>query len=426
MYDWANSAFAATIMAAVLPSFYSSVAGANLEKTIASSYWGYTNTIAMLIIAFSAPILGAIADYLGRKKVFLSWFVCIGVLATALMVLISKGDWLLASTLYIFGRIGFAGANIFYNSLLPHIVDKDRIDRVSALGYAYGYLGGGLLLTINLLMIMKPALFGIFSSEWGVRLSFITVAVWWALFSFPLLSNVPEPKMLEGQGGRVKNQESLKKIGNPIKTGFSRLRSTLREIKQYRELVKFLLAYWLYNDGIGTIIIMAVIFGAEIGIGQSHLISAILLVQFVAIPFSLIFGRLAERIGAKNSILIALFTYGLITVLGYFMTEAIHFWVLAFMVATVQGGAQALSRSMYSSMLPKEKSAEFFGFYDVSSKFAGIIGPAVFGIVGQITGSSRYGILALILFFAGGGLLLMNVKEEKAFSGQRPGKHNSF
>ncbi|MDP7556168.1 MAG: MFS transporter [Nitrospinota bacterium] len=416
MYDWANSAFAATIMAAVLPSFYSSVAGANLEKTIASSYWGYTNTIAMLIIAFSAPILGAIADHLGRKKVFLSWFVCTGVLATALMVLISKGDWLLASTLYIFGRIGFAGANIFYNSLLPHIVDKDRIDRVSALGYAYGYLGGGLLLTINLLMIMKPALFGIFNAEWGVRLSFITVAVWWALFSFPLLSNVPEPKMLKGQGARVKNQRSLKEIGNPIKTGFSRLRSTLREIKQYRELVKFLLAYWLYNDGIGTIIIMAVIFGAEIGIGQSHLIGAILLVQFVAIPFSLIFGRLAERIGAKNSILSALFTYGLITVLGYFMTEAIHFWVLAFMVATVQGGAQALSRSMYSSMLPKEKSAEFFGFYDVSSKFAGIIGPAVFGIVGQITGSSRYGILALILFFAAGGLLLITVKQEKASS----------
>ena len=413
MYDWANSAFAATIMAAVLPSFYSSVAGANLEKTIASSYWGYTNTIAMLIIAFSAPILGAIADYLGRKKVFLSWFVCIGVLATASMVLISKGDWLLASTLYIFGRIGFAGANIFYNSLLPHIVDKDRIDKVSALGYAYGYLGGGLLLTINFLMIMKPALFGIFNAEWGVRLSFITVAVWWALFSFPLLSNVPEPKMLKGQGARVKNQRSLKEIGNPIKTGFSRLRSTLREIKQYRELVKFLLAYWLYNDGIGTIIIMAVIFGAEIGIGQSHLIGAILLVQFVAIPFSLIFGRLAERIGAKNSILIALFTYGLITVLGYFMTEAIHFWLLAFMVATVQGGAQALSRSMYSSMLPKEKSAEFFGFYDVSSKFAGIIGPAVFGIVGQITGSSRYGILALILFFAAGGLLLITVKQEK-------------
>ncbi len=415
MYDWANSAFAATIMAAVLPSFYSSVAGVNLDKTIASSYWGYTNTIAMLIIAFSAPILGAIADHLGRKKIFLCWFACTGILATALMVLISKGDWLLASTLYIFGRIGFAGANIFYDSFLPHIVDKDRIDRVSALGYAYGYLGGGLLLTINLLMIMKPGLFGIFSPECGVRLSFITVAVWWALFSLPLLYNVPEP-ILKGQGARVKNQGSLKE--NPIMTGFNRLRSTFREIRQYRELVKFLLAYWLYNDGIGTIIIMAVIFGAEIGIGQTHLIGAILLVQFVGIPFSLIFGRLAERIGTKNSILIALFIYGLITVLGFFMTKAIHFWVLAFMIATVQGGAQALSRSMYSSMLPKEKSAEFFGFYDVSSKFAGIIGPTVFGIVGQITGSSRYGILALILFFAAGGLLLMTVKQEKAFSSQ--------
>lgn len=403
MYDWANSAFAATIMAAVLPSFYSSVAGADLEKTIASSYWGYTNTAAMLIIAFSAPILGAIADHRGGKKSFLGWFAGIGITAAALMVFISKGDWLMASILYAIGRIGFAGANIFYNSLLLHIVDNNRMDNVSALGYAYGYLGGGLLLTINLLMIMKPGMFGISNAEWGARLSFITVAVWWAIFSLPLFFNVPEPTAKAKKG----------EIGNSVIAGFHRLGVTFRKIRQYQELVKFLLAFWLYNDGIGTIIIMAVVFGAEIGIGQSHLIGAILLVQFVGIPFSLLFGRLPRKIGTKNSILIALLVYGFITIFGYFMTEAVHFWILAFMVATVQGGAQALSRSMFATMVPRSQSGEFFGFYDVSSKFAGIIGPAIFGIVGQITGSSRFGILALILFFAAGSLLLMSVNHEK-------------
>lgn len=417
MYDWANSAFAATIMAAVLPSFYSSVAGANLEKTIASSYWGYTNTAAMLIIAFSAPILGAIADHKGEKKRFLGWFAGIGIIAAALMVFISKGDWLMASILYVMGRIGFAGANIFYNSLLLHIVDNDRVDNVSALGYAYGYLGGGLLLTINLLMIMKPGLFGISNAEWGARLSFITVAVWWAIFSLPLFFNVPEPnaRAKKGEIGNSVNSFQKNKFlqCSSIKAGFSRLRSTFRKIRQYQDLVKFLLAFWLYNDGIGTIIIMAVVFGAEIGIGQSNLIGAILLVQFVGIPFSLLFGRLPRRIGTKNSILITLLVYGFISILGYFMTEAVHFWILAFMVATVQGGAQALSRSMYCSMVPRSHSAEFFGFYDASSKFAGILGPAIFGIVGQITGSSRFGILALILFFAAGSLLLMSVNHEK-------------
>ncbi len=403
MYDWANSAFAATMMAAVLPSFYSSISGANLDKTTSSSYWGFTNTIAMLIIAFSAPILGAIADYQGKKKKFLAWFAGLGILASALMVFISRGDWIMASILYIVGRIGFAGSNIFYNSLLPHIADKDRMDNVSALGYAYGYLGGGLLLTINLLMIMKPHLFGISNAEWGARLSFSSVAIWWGVFSLPLFFNVPEP---------AARQENRSKV-NPILGGFKRLKTTYKEIRKYRQLIKFLFAFWLYNDGIGTIIIMAVIFGTEIGISQTHLIGAILMVQFIGIPFSLLFGRLPNKIGTKNSIVIALFIYALISILGYFMTKAIHFWILAFMVATVQGGAQALSRSMFGVMVPIKKSAEFFGFYDVSGKFAGIAGPAVFGVVGQITGSSRYGILALVFFFAVGSLLLILVNHEE-------------
>ncbi len=409
MYDWANSAFATTVMAAVLPAFYSSVAAATLSpdperaRVMASSYWGYTNTIAMLIVAVSAPVLGAIADHSGAKKRFLGSFATLGILFTSLLVLVSTGDWLMASLFYILGRIGFSGANIFYDSLLPHIARPEDIDRVSAKGYALGYLGGGLLLVLNLAMILKPGLFGIPDKTWGARLSFLTVGLWWAVFSIPLFRYVPEPKAVLERG----------EAANPIRAGFQRLQHTFREIRRYRELLKFLLAFWLYNDGIGTIITMAVIFGAEIGIGETDLIGAILAVQFIGVPFALLFGRLAGWLGTKRSILLALGVYTLIAIGGYFMRTALHFWILAFLVATVQGGSQALSRSLYGSMTPKAKTAEFFGFYDVSSKFSGILGPAIFGLVGQLAGSSRLSIISLVVFFVGGGLLLLTVNEQE-------------
>jgi UMF1 family MFS transporter len=399
MYDWANSAFATTIMAAVLPEFFSSVAGSELEKTIASSYWGYSNSIAMLLIAVTAPILGAIGDHSGAKKKFLGGFAFIGILTTALLIGTGSGMWMYASILYIFGRVGFAGANIFYDSLLPHVATSDDIDRVSAGGYALGYLGGGILLALNLLMILKPTLFGIPNAEWGSRIAFMTVAIWWAVFSIPIFKNVPEPSTT------LSRDESP----NPVMAGYQRLKRTFRDIRRFKELIKFLVAFWLYNDGIGTIIIMAVIFGAEIGIGRSHLIGAILMVQFLGAPFTLLFGRLPKRISAKKSILFALCIYTIIAILGYFMKRPTHFWLLAILVSMVQGGTQALSRSMYGTMSPPSKSAEFFGFYNVSSKFAGIIGPALFGLVGQLTGSSRISILAIIIFFFVGALVLTTV-----------------
>jgi UMF1 family MFS transporter len=396
MYDWANSAFATTIMAAVLPEFYSSVAGATLDKTTATSYWGYSNTIAMLIIAIAAPLLGAISDHSGAKKRFLGSFACVGIVATGLLVGIGSGMWIVASLLYIFGRVGFGGGNIFYDSLLPHVAGPEEIDRVSAEGYAYGYLGGGILLALNLFMILNPSFFGIPDAEWGSRISFLSVALWWAIFSIPLFKNVSEPRVV------VAEYESQ----NPLIAGYQRLRRTFKDIRRFKELAKFLVAFWLYNDGIGTIIIMAVIFGAEIGIGRTHLIGAILMVQFIGIPFTLLFGRLPKRLGTKKSILLALGIYAIITILGYFMQKPAHFWLLAFLVSMVQGGTQALSRSMYASMAPTSKSAEFFGFYNVSSKFAGIIGPTLFGVVGQLTGTSRLSIVSIIIFFlAGAGIL---------------------
>ncbi len=416
MYDWANSAFATTVMAGVLPVFYSTVIASTMHpdperaKVMASSAWGYTNTIALLLIAVAAPILGAMADHSGAKKRFLGSFASLGILATALLYFVSTGDWLAASLLYIVGRVGFAGANIFYDSLLPHIAKPEDIDYVSAKGYALGYLGGGLLLAINLAWIMMPEKFGIPNAEVASRLSFVSVAIWWAVFSIPLFRTVPEPPHVLEPGEGEKNV---------VRAAFVRLTNTFREIRRYRQLLLFLVAFWLYNDGIGTIITMATIYGAEIGIGQTDLIGALLLVQFLGVPFSIGYGWLGRRIGAKRGILLGLTVYTLIAIGAYFMSSALHFWLLAVGISMVQGGTQALSRSLYGVMSPKAKSAEFFGFYNVSSKFAGIVGPALFATVGRMAGSSRLSILSLLVFFILGGYLLFRVNVEEGIRAAR-------
>jgi UMF1 family MFS transporter len=408
MYDWANSAFATTVMAGVLPVYYASVAGATLPGNRATVYWAYTSSIALAIIAVLSPLLGAAADYLGAKKRFLGIFAVLGIGATALLYFAGSGDWLFASVVFILGNIGFAGANVFYESLLPSLVSDDELDRVSTAGYAIGYIGGGVLLALNLAWILKPELFGFSGADEASRASFVSVAVWWAVFSIPLFRRVPEPpRQLEE--GETDGQ-------NPFRVGFARVWETLREIRQHREVFVFLLAFWLYNDGIGTIIKMATIYGAEIGIGQSDLIGALLVVQFVGIPFTFAFGMVAGRIGAKRGLYVALFVYTGISMLGYFMQEAWQFWMLAFGVATVQGGSQALSRSLFASMIPRGKSSQFFGFFSVSAKFAGIIGPLLFGVIGQVTGGSRLSILSLVVFFIGGMALLSQVDVE---AGQR-------
>jgi len=404
LYDWANSAFATTVMAAVLPTFYRTVAGAGLEGNRATVYWGFTAALAMLIVALSAPILGAVADYCGIKKRLLAASAALGIGFTAMLYFVSTGQWLKASVFFILAHMGFAGANIFYDSLLPHIAREGEIDQVSAKGYALGYLGGGLLLAVNLAMLLRPSMFFLPNGEMAARASFVTVAVWWALFSIPLFRRVREPAPVRVVAGPEVH---------PLLGGFRRLRATFRELRRYRQLVKFLLAFWLYNDGIGTIIKMAVIYGSEIGIGTTDLIGALLLTQFIGIPCALLFGRLAGRIGAKRSIFLALGVYTGISASGFFMSQAWHFWAMAAMVGLVQGGAQALSRSLFGAMVPKSRSAEFFGFYEVSSKFAGIAGPFLFGLVGHLAGTSRWGILSLIVFFVGGGLLLATVDEKE-------------
>lgn len=405
MYDWANSSFATTILAVVLPIYFIGIAGASLSKETASAYWGYSNTIAMFVAAVFAPILGAVADHSANRKRFLAGFVYPGCIATALLVLVTKGDFLLASFLYIIGRMCFSSANIFYDSLLPNIAG-DRIDQVSSYGYALGYLGGGLLLALNLLMIMKPDLFGIPDKVWGSRLSFVTVGIWWAAFSIPLFLNVPEPPSTKMRG----------EDKNPLVAGFQRLGVTFREIRKFKESFIFLIAYWLYNDGVGTIIIMATSFGKVLNIPDSHLIGAILLTQFLGIPFTLLFGRIAKRYNPKKSILFCLLAYTGIAIGGFFVSTPLHFWVLAICVSIVQGGVQALSRSFYGSMIPKSKTAEFFSFLDISAKFSGVFGPFIFGIIVQLTGNIKLSIISLVFFFIAGGAILLFVDQKKGIA----------
>lgn len=407
MYDWANSAFACTIMGAVFPPFYRSVAiKAGLAENQATAYWGYTASLALLIIAVIAPILGAISDYTGNKKRFIAFFAGLGVLSTAAMVLIGSDTYLLASLMFIGGNIGFAGANIFYESLLPHVAQKNDIDQISTKGYALGYVGGGILLVFNVIWIMKPELVLMPDSAFAIKASFFSVALWWGVFSVPLFRNVPEPPVIAERIAGVSS----------VSVGFKRLGATFREIRRYKQLCIFLAAFWIYNDGIGTIIKMATAYGSEIGIKMTDLIIALIITQFVGIPFSFAFGWMAGKIGAKRSIMIALVVYTGICCAGYFMKTALHFYILAFMVGTVQGGSQGLSRSLYGAMVPKHKSAEFYGFFSTSAKFAGIAGPLLFGVVSQLAGESRLSIVALIIFFIVGGLLLSFVDVDEGVS----------
>lgn len=399
LYDWANSAFATTIMAAVLPVYYASVAADNLPGNMATVYWGYTTSISLLVAAILGPILGAVADFSGSKKRFLAIFMAIGVAGTALLYFVQSGDWMMASLFFVLGELGFAGSLVFYDSLLPHIARPEEVDMVSSRGYAIGYLGGGILLAVNLAMIqLAPSE----TRALMTRLSFLTVAVWWFVFTIPLLRIVPEParRIAAGEAGQ-----------SPIRVSFKRLGHTFREITHFRDLFIFLVAFWFYNDGIGTIIKMATIYGAEIGIGQMTLIGTLLLVQFIGIPFAFLFGWLARKIGTKRSIYISLLVYTAIAIAGYFLQKEWQFWALGIAVATVQGGSQALSRSLFSRLVPRSKSAEFFGFFSVSEKFAGIVGPFVFAVVGQMMGSSRLSIVSLVIFFIIGAALLSRVNE---------------
>ena len=397
MYDWANSSFVTTIITAIFPVYFTAVAAADIRPAEATRYLATTTTIALAISAILAPLLGAIADYAPLKKRLLGAFMVLGAAAAAGLFFAGRGDWPAAAVLFGLGNIGFAASLTFYDSLLPHIAADTEIDRVSTAGYAVGYLGGGLLLALNVAWIVSPATFGLRDAAQASRLSFLSVAIWWPLFSIPLFRTVREPRIVRA---------GATSVSALVTSAFRGLGETLRELRRYKNAFVLLLAYVLYSDGINTIIRMATSYGTEIGLRQSALITAILLVQFVGIPFAFLFGLLAGRIGAKAAVFISIAVYTVITVMGYYMKTERDFYVLAIMVAAVQGGSQALSRSLYASMIPRDRSSEFFGFFSIFEKFGAIAGPAVFGLTSAATGSSRSAILSVVVFFVAGALLL--------------------
>jgi UMF1 family MFS transporter len=401
MYDWANSAFWTTVIVAVFPPFFSDYAAAGLPPADATARFAWATTFAVTVVAVLGPILGAVADYRAVKKKLLAVFMAVGVVATLLMATIDRGNWTYAALLFVIANIGVAASQVFYDSLLPHIAAPEELDRVSTSGFALGFLGGGVLLLVNLAWILSPATFGLPDTVAAIKLSFASVAFWWLIFSIPLLRRVPEPpRALESDETGSENS---------IRAALVRVWETFHELRGYRQAFLMLVAFLLYNDGIQTIIRMASIYGAEIGIDRNAQIAAFVVVQFTGIPCSFAFGSLAGRIGPKRALYLSLVVYIGISILGYFMTTTWQFFALAFLVGTVQGGSQALSRSLFARMIPKHKSSEYFGFFSVFEKFAGIFGPALFAASVTMFGSSRAAVLSVILFFIAGAAILTRV-----------------
>ncbi|MDZ7842258.1 MAG: MFS transporter [Gammaproteobacteria bacterium] len=402
-YDWANSAFATTVIAGFFPIFFKEYWSAGLPATESTFRLGVANSLSSLLVLAMAPVLGAIADQGTYKKRLLLFFAVVGILFTASLAAIGQGEWPLAASAYVLAAIGFAGANVFYDALIVNVAPPSRYEWASSLGFGLGYLGGGILFGGCVLMTLQPDWFGLQSVDQAVKLSFLVTAVWWALFTIPLARNVTERRRRTDVGW-----------AKAVPAGWRQLRATLGRIRQYRQVVTFLVAYWLYIDAVDTIVRMAVDYGLALGFDSRDLITALLLVQFVGFPSALAFGVLGQRIGPKRGILIGLAVYAVITVWAFNMDETWEFYGMAVAIGLVQGGVQALSRSLYARLIPRKASAEFFGFYNLLGKFAAVLGPVLVGWVAVLSGSNRASILVLLVLFAAGAVLLIRVNVDKA------------
>ena len=404
LYDWANSAFATTVMAGFFPVFFKQYWNAGVAATESTYRLGLTSGLASLLIAMLAPALGAIADRGGTRVKLLMAFTVLGSVATLALAFVGQGQWVAAAALFLVASLGFWGSIVFSDSLLLHVAEPAEYDLVSGFGYALGYLGGGLLFSINVFMTLSPGTFGLADATEAVRWSFVSVGAWWLVFALPCALYVREAR-----DGRAPLP-----LAQAIRQGFRELAGTLHEIRRYRPLLWFLAAYILYIDGVNTVIKMAVDYGLSLGFDQSHLIKALLLTQFVAFPAALAFGWLGGRIGAVPGIFIALAVYVVATCYAYFLEDARDFYVLAFAVGLVQGGIQSLSRSYYGRLVPDGKSSEFFGFYNMMGKASAIVGPALVGVTAAVTNDPRLSILSiLVLFLAGGALLVIAARAER-------------
>ncbi|HEY5806389.1 MAG TPA: MFS transporter [Povalibacter sp.] len=398
LVDWANSAFATTVMAGFFPLYFKQFWNAGVPATESTFRLGLASGLASLVIALMAPLVGAIADKSGARVRLLALFTLLGAAMTSALYLVQKGDWVSAALLYGAASIGFWSGNQFYDSLLTDVADERDYDLVSGYGYSLGYLGGGLLFVANGLMVSKPALFGIADASMAVKLSFISVAVWWVVFTIPALLFVRENKIAQPLPYR-----------QAIRAGGRELVDTIRHLRGDRTLVWFLVAYWFYIDGVNTIIKMAVDYGLSLGLQQGSLIQALLVVQFVGFPAALAFGWLGKRIGARTGIFIGIGVYAATACYAYFISTEREFFVLAVIIGLVQGGVQSLSRSLFGRLVPPQKAGEFFGFYNLMGKAAAILGPILTGVVAYTTNDPRLGIVSVTILFVIGALALRKV-----------------
>ncbi len=398
LYDWANSAYSMTISTTILPMFFKMVAeNGGMEPSTSTALWGYTISIATFIVALLAPILGTIADYKGNKKKFFNFFFLLGVASTIALIFVPEDTPILLLVVYTITVIGFSGGNIFYDAFLVDVTSEDRMDKVSSFGFGFGYIGSTIpfIVCLAIVLLTQKNILPI-SIALACKITFIITALWWGLFTIPLLKNVNQKYYIE-------------KEPHVVKKSFKNLGKTFKEIKRHRPIFLFLIAFFFYIDGVHTIIGMSTSYGTDLGISMTSLLIILLVTQFVAFPFTILYGRLANKYGGKKLIFVGIITYTLICCYAYFIDSAFDFWILAMAVGSAQGGIQAISRSYFAKLVPKEKSSEFFGFYSIFGKFAAILGPFIVGIVTQFTGRTSNGILGIIPLFIIGFIALMMV-----------------
>jgi UMF1 family MFS transporter len=410
-YDWANSAFATTVMAGFFPVFFKSYWAGDLSAVESTAQLGIANSLASLLVVLLAPMLGVTADRAGRKKGLLVLLAVLGILMTAGLYLVAQGQWVLAAAMYVFGIIGFAGGNVAYDAMLLEIARRDELERLSARGFALGYLGGGLLFAVNVAMVLQPEWFGLADEAEAVRFAFLTVAAWWAVFTVPLILYVRSP------------ERTAREAGPGWRHAWQELLISWRLLRSLPNAFVFLIAYWFYIDGVDTIVRMAVDYGLSIGFAADGLLTALLVTQFVGFPAALFFGRIGDRIGARGAIFLALAVYVVVVIWSARITEVWEFYGLAVMIGLVQGGVQAMSRALFARLIPAEHAGRLFGLYNMMGKFAAILGPVLVGWVAVVTDSSRVGILSILVLFIIGAVLLarVDVRQGEADAGRAAG-----
>jgi len=401
-YDWANSAYSIIISTAVFPLFYKAAATkSGISAADSTAYLGYTVAIATFILAMLGPILGTIADYQGFKKRFFTFFFTLGVSFTALLAFIPSDQWLLLLIAYTIAAIGASGANVFYDAFIVDVTTEERMNQVSARGFGFGYIGSTIpfIISIAIIILAQNEILPI-STTIASKIAFLITAIWWASFSIPMFRNVFQRYYIEREP-------------NPVVKSFKRLGKTIKEIRKYRSLFLFLLAYFFYIDGVGTVITMSTAYGSDLGISSENLLIILFVTQVVAAPFAILYGKLAEKFSGKTMLFVGIFVYMIVCTYAYFLKTTLDFWILAMLVASSQGGIQALSRSYFAKLVPKKNANEFFGFYNIFGNFASIMGPLLVGITAQITGKTNSGVFSLIVLFIIGAIILMKVPNEK-------------